>query len=77
MPKKRPAYRESREHSDFLCKLNEYIPSKDIFLEELLVELNTIFDVKLIEKKEFESIVTEATGEELITQVARTSNEYL
>ena len=77
MPKKRPAYRERRDHSEFLCKLNEYVPSKDVFLEELLVQLNTVFEVTEVSAADFQATVHESKGDEAITQVARTAFEQL
>jgi len=43
MPKKTPSYRKARAHSDFLCKLSEYFPSKEELTRELLSALEKRF----------------------------------
>jgi len=43
LPAKRPRYRESRKHADFLCKLKEFAPSKESLIERLKRELGNHF----------------------------------
>jgi lipoate---protein ligase len=43
MPKKTPPYRQGRAHSDFLCKLSDYFPSKEALTKALLFALNKRF----------------------------------
>ncbi len=45
LPNKRPAYRESRPHTDFLCRLNEFIPSKETLITQLKTELGKRFNL--------------------------------
>jgi lipoate-protein ligase A len=45
MPKKRPLYRRSRGHTDFLCKLKHYALSKEWIFESIEKELKTHFEV--------------------------------
>lgn len=35
-PKKTPAYRKERSHVDFLCKLKEFLPSKEHFITQII-----------------------------------------
>jgi lipoate-protein ligase A len=35
LPRKTPAYRNGREHKDFLCTLKEHLPSKENFFERI------------------------------------------
>lgn len=39
MPKKTPKYREGRAHADFLCRLKDFFPSKEHFIDGLLQAL--------------------------------------
>lgn len=48
IPSKAPQYRAGREHGEFLCKINRWLPSKDIFFERLLAQLRMFFDVKTV-----------------------------
>jgi len=47
LPPKRPRYRESRAHCDFLCRLKDYAPSKEKLLGKLRETLQSQF--KLID----------------------------
>ncbi len=50
LPAKRPIYRESRRHTDFLCTLKSFAPSKESLIQKLRAELAHHFelvDVKL------------------------------
>lgn len=40
MPKKQPAYRQNRPHSEFLTRLKDHLPSKETFITALQRELN-------------------------------------
>lgn len=44
MPKKRPEYRQSRKHSDFLQKIKYHIPSLPLFTDTLVQQLRTVYD---------------------------------
>lgn len=39
-PKKTPPYRKERSHTEFLCKLQEVFPSKEEFIQRLMLTLN-------------------------------------
>ncbi len=45
LPKKAPAYRSGRKHSDFLCKLNDFMPSKEFFFDQLIQKLEKTFSL--------------------------------
>lgn len=56
-PEKVPKYRELRNHSDFLCKLNSYFPSKESLKEKIELSLNKEFHVKEIETHEIADLI--------------------
>lgn len=43
LPSKRPKYRLDRDHSEFLCRLKEFAPSKEFLIDELKKELGRQF----------------------------------
>lgn len=45
MPPKMPLYRQGREHSDFLCRLKHYLPSKEAFFSAFEISLAKHFDI--------------------------------
>ena len=52
LPEKRPEYRASRPHHEFLCKLREYFPDRSRFSHELTQSLLTQLEVKEISLEE-------------------------
>ena len=42
-PKKTPTYRNHRPHTDFICRLADYFPSKKIFIDRLKSHLSITF----------------------------------
>lgn len=58
-PEKVPKYREQRNHSDFLCKLNNYFHSKESLKEKFEISLNKQFHVKEIETYEIADLISE------------------
>jgi len=46
LPKKTPQYRQARSHSDFLCRLCDYFPSKEMLLDNLKNTLTKRFEVQ-------------------------------
>lgn len=46
IPKKVPAYRENRIHTEFLCKLKNYFPSKIVFEQNLINKIESFFILK-------------------------------
>jgi lipoate-protein ligase A len=57
MPPKMPTYRQKRSHQDFLCRLRDYWPCKQVFKNQLLETLNLNFHVQIREKKEIEAVL--------------------
>jgi lipoate---protein ligase len=55
-PKKAPKYRENREHSDFLCRLKDFIPSRRAFIDPLKRELEKRYIVKELSLEELPAI---------------------
>lgn len=59
LPKKRPEYRKSRSHTDFLCRLKDYFPSKEHMIETLCNHLQrawgarevTLDEARLIQER--------------------------
>jgi lipoate-protein ligase A len=43
LPMKRPRYRESRSHDEFLCKLKDHAPSKETLIDQLKKQLGKEF----------------------------------
>lgn len=52
LPEKRPKYRESRNHNDFLCRMKDFAPSKEHLIEQLKIELRKRFKIEPIRKDE-------------------------
>lgn len=50
LPPSMPSYRQNRTHKDFLCRLRDYLPSKQAFQDRLLACLHKRFH--LIDKSE-------------------------
>ncbi len=46
-PKKAPDYRKGRSHSDFLCRLKEFLPSKNHFIDQIKRALSNGFDAQV------------------------------
>ena len=46
MPKKTPNYREGRAHADFLCRLSDFLPSRETLLDKLIHVLRENFIVR-------------------------------
>ncbi|OQR87752.1 hypothetical protein ACHHYP_08105 [Achlya hypogyna] len=44
-PAKQPAYRAKRDHTEFLCKLKDYVASRDVLFEAFERHLKLHFDV--------------------------------
>ncbi len=47
IPEKQPKYRKNKPHSEFICKLKEFAPDRDLFLERLKERLREHFRVKV------------------------------
>jgi lipoate---protein ligase len=47
-PKKTPPYRVGRSHEEFLCRLSEYFPDKEVLIERILREIKKRFPLKKI-----------------------------
>jgi lipoate-protein ligase A len=48
MPKKRPEYRQNRNHEDFLCRLKEHFPSKNQLVTQLKEHFHHQLNCKMI-----------------------------
>jgi lipoate-protein ligase A len=42
-PKKAPSYRAGRPHDEFLCRLTEFFPDKELLIERLIAEMEKRF----------------------------------
>jgi len=56
LPKKRPQYRLERAHSEFLCKLRDYLPSKEVLWQRVETVLAEIFNVTHADTDQIESL---------------------
>ncbi|OGN64293.1 MAG: hypothetical protein A3E80_05535 [Chlamydiae bacterium RIFCSPHIGHO2_12_FULL_49_9] len=54
LPAKRPAYRENRDHKDFLCRLKDHASSSDELLSKLKTELVKRFYIQPFDLKNWE-----------------------
>uniref|UniRef100_A0A0A9AHZ2 BPL/LPL catalytic domain-containing protein n=1 Tax=Arundo donax TaxID=35708 RepID=A0A0A9AHZ2_ARUDO len=46
IPKRAPEYRLERNHTDFLCRMKEYMPSRSVFTDRVITALREHFSVK-------------------------------
>ena len=44
-PKKTPSYRQDRTHTDFLCRMKDFFPSKEHFIQSFLSSLQKQFSL--------------------------------
>ncbi|MBM3191446.1 MAG: lipoate--protein ligase family protein [Chlamydiae bacterium] len=51
-PPKIPLYRQNRSHLDFLCRLKEFIPSKELMVKKIIDNLEAAYLVKHLSLKE-------------------------
>lgn len=79
MPSKRPDYRGDRDHNDFLTRLHLHIPSKEVFLEELVSQLGEKFDLKHVSPEDFAQVIADTCEEQgkSINELARTRFEQV
>ncbi len=56
-PKKTPSYRMMRKHTDFLCRMKDFFPSKASFISKLKEELGRHFPVREISVQEAWALV--------------------
>jgi lipoate---protein ligase len=58
MPPKTPHYRQNRQHHDFLCRLKQWIPTKQIFENQIKQALSSYgFQLRDVSSSETESIL--------------------
>lgn len=46
IPKRAPEYRLARNHTDFLCRMKEYLPSRPVFTDGVITALGEHFSVQ-------------------------------
>ncbi|XP_062195624.1 uncharacterized protein LOC133898852 [Phragmites australis] len=46
IPKRAPEYRLARNHTDFLCRMKEYMPSRSVFTDGIITALREHFSVE-------------------------------
>jgi lipoate-protein ligase A len=51
-PKKTPAYRSGRRHEEFLCKLRDYVPSKESLVDQIRGVLSNRYRVEMLKVEE-------------------------
>lgn len=52
LPPKMPGYRKARTHSDFLCKLKDYLSDRRAIKDNLMSSLNDFFNIKHVHIEE-------------------------
>jgi lipoate---protein ligase len=56
LPAKRPAYRQDRPHTEFLCRLKDFAPTQRTLIQDLKKELVKRFDMQEMPQEELASI---------------------
>lgn len=69
-PKKTPKYREGRNHEDFLCKMKDSMPSKEVFFERLKESLSQSFTLQEISERSLELSKDHRTATVLLSNLA-------
>ncbi|XP_006660155.1 lipoate-protein ligase A [Oryza brachyantha] len=59
IPNRAPDYRLARNHTDFLCRMKEYMPSRSVFTEGIISALRDHFTVQ---PTELETVISDDTG---------------
>jgi hypothetical protein len=77
MPRKRPEYRGDREHTAFLGKLRNYLPTVEDFEARIEDQLREKFEVTVFDYGMLMSSVKTLLGETQLEQVARTKVESI
>jgi lipoate-protein ligase A len=57
LPKKRPAYREDRDHEAFLCKLRDHFSTLTHLQEQFFSSLDAAFRVHAIDPAEIAAVI--------------------
>ncbi len=57
IPQKMPAYRQGRPHEEFLCKLKDYLPTKETLHSRLEAALDKRFEIKKRSVQELSEIL--------------------
>lgn len=78
MPKKRPEYRQSRPHGDFLRKLHPICQgSPDTFRQLILKRTQELYDVRIIsDEKEIEDVRQQMIAEQPDFQIRTKVEEF-
>ncbi|KAK8821588.1 hypothetical protein WA556_002037, partial [Blastocystis sp. ATCC 50177/Nand II] len=58
-PAKQPAYRAQREHTSFLKRMKEVVPSKDGFIDAFLAEVEEEFNVEKSKPLDYDRLIAE------------------
>lgn len=61
MPEKKPDYRADRDHSDFVCRLKDHLPSKDAFVSKLKETIDTRYGLEMSDL----SLIQEELGKQV------------
>jgi lipoate---protein ligase len=56
-PKRMPQYRQNRTHTDFLCRLCDYLPNRQVFIKKVREQLNKYYSVQEVDLKHIEPLL--------------------
>ncbi len=69
-PRKTPAYRKERKHEEFLCKMKDYLPSKNAFVEGIIQELNRRYPTEKIDLDQLSPTSNERQSTSLLNELS-------
>lgn len=57
MPSKMPAYRQQRSHTDFLCRLRDFLPSRKVLEDQIVNHIHDRFHVTSVSLEEAQALL--------------------
>ncbi|KAK3121780.1 hypothetical protein QOZ80_8BG0660840 [Eleusine coracana subsp. coracana] len=74
IPKRAPEYRLARKHTDFLCRMKEYMPSRSFFTDGVIAALGEQFSV---EPTDIETVLSDDDDDEFVPSTKMLSEQDL
>ncbi|PKU71275.1 putative lipoate-protein ligase A [Dendrobium catenatum] len=72
LPKRAPEYRLARNHSEFLCRMKDYLTSRSTFIERTISSLEDHFSVRITE---FDCVIDASESSQVLTTKLLTNQE--